>query len=260
MKIGLVHPGAMGAALGAALVGVGQEVVWASEGRSPATARRADDAGLTDVASVSELANGCDLVVSVCPPHAAVELAATIGALVTRPPGWRYVDANAIAPSTARRVAEIIDSSGGRFIDGGIIGPPPVNPGTTRLYLSGEDAIDVSVSLGTPLVEVHVVSDEPGAASGLKLAYAAWTKGSAALLLTARAAARRAGVEDGLLVEWRTSQPGLVERWEEAHRAAAEKGWRWAGEMEEIASMFGDLGLATGFHSAAAEVFRRPPE
>jgi hypothetical protein len=97
-----------------------------------------------------------------------------------------------------------------------------------------------------------------GSASALKLAYAGWTKGSAALLLAARAAAARAGVETALLEEWRTSQPTLLDRWESARSSARDKGWRWVGEMDEIASMFESCGLPSGFHTAAARVFEDP--
>ncbi len=110
---------------------------------------------------------------------------------------------------------------------------------------------------GTALNPEILRNDNPAAASALKMAYAAWTKGSAALLLAARALARAEGVEDGLLGEWDLSQPGLERRSRAAARSAAGKGWRWVGEMEEIsASMTADA-LPGGFHQAAAEVFRR---
>ena len=146
---------------------------------------------------------------------------------------------------------------GGRFVDGGIVGPPPTRAGTTRMYLSGPDAVEVSEALGTPLLETQVVSEWPGAASALKASYAAWTKASAALLLTVRAAAAAEGVEAWLLDEWRTSQPDLAERSADAARAAVHKGWRWAGEMDQIAMMLTADGLPAGALTGAAEVYRR---
>jgi 3-hydroxyisobutyrate dehydrogenase-like beta-hydroxyacid dehydrogenase len=256
VRIGLLHPGEMGAAAGAALAGAGHRVVWASEGRSPRTAERAAAAGLDDLGTVAAVAAGVELLVSVCPPHGAVELAREVTAA-----GFAgvYLDANAVAPDTAREVGRLVVEAGGRFVDGGIIGPPPTRPGTTRLYLSGPDAVEVSEAWVTPLVETHVVSEWPGAASALKLAYAAWTKGSAALLLAVRAAAETEGVSDWLLDEWRTSQPDLADRCAGAARSALAKGWRWAGEMEEIATMLAAGGLPAGFHTAAAEVFACSP-
>jgi hypothetical protein len=88
------------------------------------------------------------------------------------------------------------------------------------------------------------------------MAYASWTKGSAALLLAARALARAEGVEPVLLEEWGLSQPGLEKRWDGADGAAKAKGWRWVGEMEEIAAAMAAAGLPEGFHQAAAEIYR----
>ena len=158
-------------------------------------------------------------------------------------------------------------------MDGGIIGlpPPPVpgpeaSPGGTRLYLAagpeggdgGGPAAQVAALFeGTPLTPEILRNENRTAASALKMAYAAWTKGSAALLLAARALARAEGVEDSLLAEWSLSQPGLAGRSLGAARSAAAKGWRWVGEMEEIAASMTADGLPGGFHQAAAEVFRR---
>ena len=226
-------------------------MLWASAGRSAATAERAQAAGLEDVGDVGELCSRCDVLLSICPPHAAVEVARAAGGFT-----GLYVDANAIAPDTARAVAELQP----RFVDGGIVGPPPHQPGTTRLYLSGGEAEQVAALFAGTNVDARVVSGEPGAASALKAAYAGWTKGSAALLLTVRDLARAEGVEDALLAEWRLSIPELEERVAGAERSARRKGWRWIGEMEEIAHSMAAQDLPTGFHEASAEVFRRTAE
>jgi 3-hydroxyisobutyrate dehydrogenase-like beta-hydroxyacid dehydrogenase len=186
-------------------------------------------------------------VLSVCPPHAAVDVARAASGCT-----GIYVDANAISPETARAVAAVH----GRFVDGGIVGPPPYEAGTTRLYLSGEEADEVAALFAGTNVDARVISDVPGTASALKLAYAGWTKGSAALLLAVGALARAEGVEDVLLAEWRLSQPQLEERSEAAGRSALRKGWRWIGEMEEIARSMSARDLPAGFHEAAAEIFR----
>ena len=248
--IGLLHPGEMGAALGHALRRRGHVVLWTSAGRSGATARRADDAGLIDAGTLEQLAERSDVILSVCPPHAAVEVAASVASASAL-----YVDANAIAPATARAIAAERDSS--RFVDAGIIGPPPRDRGTTRLYLSGREAAAVAgLFEGTP-VDARVVSDEVGHASAVKMTYAAWTKGTAALLLAIRAVAEAEGVGDPLMAEWQLSLPQLPEAVDRAARSAAAKGWRWVGEMEEIAATFATAGQPDGFHRAAAEIYRR---
>jgi hypothetical protein len=140
------------------------------------------------------------------------------------------------------------------FVDGGIIGPPPSRPGTTRLYLSGASAGRVAGLFADTPVDARVLSAVAGDASALKMAYAAWTKGSAALLLAIRATADAHGVAEPLLEEW---GPELVERSERAQLSAREKGWRWIAEMEEIAATFAAAGQPDGFHRAAAEIYRR---
>jgi 3-hydroxyisobutyrate dehydrogenase-like beta-hydroxyacid dehydrogenase len=252
--IGLLHPGDMGAAVGRCLTGRGHEVLWASEGRGPDTAARAAAAGLTDAGTIAALAARAEVIVSVCPPHAALDVAWAVHGF-----GGLYVDANAVSPGTAREVARLICESGGRYVDGGIIGLPPEKPDLTRLYLSGGDAEQVAALFaGTPL-DARVISGSATAASAVKMAYAGWTKGTAALLLSVRALAREQGVEDALLAEWALSQPGLDARSAGAARSAAAKGWRWVGEMEEIAATMSAAGLPDGFHQAAAEIFRRSP-
>jgi 3-hydroxyisobutyrate dehydrogenase-like beta-hydroxyacid dehydrogenase len=235
----------MGAAVGEDLLSAGHHVVWASAGRSAETRERAELAGLEDVGSVEDVVRRSQVILSICPPHAALEVARSVAGF-----DGIYVDANAVSPATAREI-------GGRFVDGGIIGPPPLEPGTTRLYLAGKEADAVAGLFQRTALEAVVISDEPGAASALKMAYAAWTKGTAAMLIAIRALARAENVEELLLEEWRLSLPGLIERSGSAARSADRKGWRWVAEMEEIAATFAAAGLPDGFHRAAADVFRR---
>jgi len=252
--IGLLHPGEMGAAVGRCLTKNGHTVLWASEGRSAATAARARAAGVTDAGTVAALAGQAGIILSVCPPLAAADVAWAVH-------GFRglYVDANAIAPGTAREVAQMITDAGGRYVDGGIIGLPPAASGSTRLYLSGPDAPTIQALFEGTDLDARIAGPTLTAASAVKMAYGAWTKGTAALILAIRELAREEGVEDTLLAEWALSQPKLEERSTGSARAATAKGWRWVAEMEEIAATMAAAGLPDGFHQAAAEIFRRYP-
>ncbi|HEX3803480.1 MAG TPA: DUF1932 domain-containing protein [Solirubrobacteraceae bacterium] len=251
MRIGLLYPGEMGAAFGAALRARGHEVFWVSSGRGSATHERARRAGLAELGTFAELAAiQADVVLSICPPHAALEVARSQADF----PGI-YVDANAVAPATVLTIADIVP----RCVDGSIIGSPPIDGPSARLYLSGSEADTVAELFTATNVEARVVSAEIGAASALKMVYAAWTKGSAALLLAVRDAALAAGVETDLRDEWQRSSPQLLDRMAAANRSAIEKGWRWVGEMEEIAAFFADVGVPDGFHLAAAEIYRQFP-
>ena len=252
--IGLLHPGEMGATVGAAARENGVQVVWTSHGRGPETRGRADAAGLTDVGSLSALVEHSRIILGVCPPHAATELARAVAE--QRFPGV-YVDANAVSPATVRNVRQIVESGGASFVDGGIIGPPVLTPGTTRLYLSGADSVRVAACFRHGPLEARVLDGPPGAASALKMTYAAWTKGSAALLIAIRTLAIDEGVDAALTREWELSQAGLSGRSAGAVRSNARKAWRFSGEMEEIADTFAAAGLPDGFHRAAAEIYRR---
>ena len=254
--IGLLHPGEMGAAL-AMQLRPGRPILWASSGRSVATAERAEQAGLLDVATVEDLAESSEVILCICPPHAALDVASSVAGF-----GFTgvYVDANAVSPQTAREIGSAIEKRGGRYVDGGIVGSPPREGVPTRLYLSGSTAPAVAELFRDTVVQARVVSDEAGSASAVKMAYAAWSKGAAAMLIAIRALARAEGIEATLLEEWQESVPDLPARSDRAALSAGRKGWRFAGEMDEIARTFAAAGLPDGFHEAAAEIYRRFPE
>ena len=249
--VGVLHPGAMGVTIAATCAAGGAaDVLWCPAGRSPESIDRAGAAGLTAVDTLVELVERSDVIVSVCPPDAALDVADAVATL-----GFSgvFVDANAIAPETARSVGQRFD----RFVDGGIIGPPAVRPGITRLYLSGDEAERVASLWNGSLLDVRPIVGGPGAASALKIAYATWTKVSSAMLLAVRALARDEGVEAALLDEWAISQPGTAERSEATAQMTAFKAWRFDGEMAEIAATFAANGLPPGFGEAARDIFGR---
>ena len=252
MTIALFHPGEMGAAVGACLVAGGHRVVWASDNRSAASRKRAADAGLEDLGSLGNALAAAGIVLSICVPSGAHALAADIAAHKVR---GIFVDANAISPAHSRDIGCLVEKSGARFVDGGILGLPPTAARTTRLYLSGADAPAIAALFANTQTEAIDMHQPVGAASALKMCFAASNKGDTALLGVIRALARHEGVDDTLLAEWRLSQPGVAERSDNIARRAF-KAWRWAGEMEEIAAAFDDAGLPSGF-LANAEIYRR---
>jgi len=252
--IAILHPGEMGGAVGAALRAAGARVLWASEGRGADTHRRAVAAGLENAGTLAQVVRDSALIVSICPPAAAIRVAETVA---SRGFDGTYVDANAISPATARAVGAVVERAGAVFVDGGIIGPPPRTPGTTRLYLSGPLAQQVAARFAGSALEAIALDGPRAAASALKMAYAGWTKGSAALLMTMRALAIAEGVDDALLREWNQSIPGLAGRSESAVRDNARKAWRFVGEMREIGQSLTAVGLPDAFHDAAAQVYER---
>lgn len=249
--ITVLHPGAMGAAVAACLVAGGHRVRWPAEGRSSASAARAAAAGLERCETLADALAGTDIVLCICPPEAALATARSVSAL-----GFEglYVDANAVSPASAATIAGAV-GGGARFVDGGIIGPPPAHAGTTRLYLSGERAVEVAPCFAGSALEAVVLEGPATAASALKMCYAAWTKGSAALLMSVAALARAEGIEHALEAEWARSLPGLAAQLADDARRNAPKAWRFVGEMREIAATFGARRLPEGYHLAAAETY-----
>src|SRR5512145_2673190 len=207
--IALLHPGNMGVTIGAAAATSGARVIWASDQRGEATRKRANQAELVDVGSLDDALRQSDMVLSVCPPHAAVDVAERVA---ERKFNGLYVDANAVSRATAERIGEIVSRAGASFVDGGIIGSPVKQAGTTRLYLSGARAREVAQVFSKSMLDARAIGTKSGAASALKVAYAAWTKGTDAMLLAIRTYAAHEGVDDALLEEWRISQPQLEKR------------------------------------------------
>ncbi len=252
--VALLNPGKMGVTIGAAAATSGTRVVWVSHQRSKASRERAEKAGLFDVKTLSNAVRESDVILAVCPPHAALELARSVAELHFT---GIYVDANAVNRDTAEEIGDTVVKGGATFVDGGIIGSPVERAGTTRLYLSGSRAADVAKIFSASMLDARAIGEVPGAASALKLAYAAWTKCTDALLLAIRTYAKIEDVDEALLDEWRLSQPQLERRCLQAAAVATPKAWRYVGEMKEIAEIFAAAGLPAGFHEAAAEICAR---
>lgn len=253
--VGLLHPGSMGAALGAVLCEAGVRVLWLPDGRSPATAARAEKAGLEPAQSLAGLAAASDVVVSICPPGAADEVA---NAVLAAGFGGVYVDANAISPARAQRIAARARAAGATPVDGGVIGPPPRAPGT-RLYLSGEGEAPASVArlFADGPVRAVVLPGGGASASALKMAYAGANKIGLALAAQALALAGHYGVEDALAAESADLPDGHPLADPARLSRAAGKAWRWEAEMHEIGDACLAAGLPDGAARAAAELFSR---
>jgi 3-hydroxyisobutyrate dehydrogenase-like beta-hydroxyacid dehydrogenase len=254
MKIGLLHPGKMGASVAATLKNSGCEVYWVSDGRSLQTRERAEAQGLLDAGTLSHACEICSALVSVCPPEAAEPLVEQV--VSTGFQGW-YLDANAIAPQRAIRLGEMLAGYGIPFVDGGIIGGPAWEPGKTWLYLSGANASKAAEWFKAGPLETQVISDEIGKASALKMCYAAYTKGSTALLCAILGTAEKLGVRQELQDEWSRDEPEFTEMVLNRTRRVTAKAWRFAGEMDEIAATFYEAGFPEGFHEAAEDIYKR---
>jgi 3-hydroxyisobutyrate dehydrogenase-like beta-hydroxyacid dehydrogenase len=194
------------------------------------------------------------MIVSICPPEAAETVAAQVLAC-----GFKglYLDANAIAPTKASRIGQAMSAAGADFVDGGVIGGPAWEPGQTRLYLSGPAAARVAACFAAGPLATQVIGDTIGKASALKMCYAAYSKGTSALLVALLATAVELDVLAELEAQWARDGSNLVERARSSSPNLAAKAWRFQGEMEEIAATLRQAGLPGEFHSAAATIYGR---
>ena len=254
MNVGLLYPGEMGVSVGAAVMSGGHKVFWPTEGRSSATRQRAERAGLRVLDQLVDVSRQVEVILSVCPPHASESLLAEV--IEAGFPGI-FVDANAISPQRSLRMSETASFAGMDYVDGTIVGRPAWKAGTTTLYLCGERAAEVAelfsgAPLGTMLLDGPI-----GKASALKMCFAAYSKGSTALIAAILAAARSLDVYPELRKLWSYDGSEFAEQAEQRSRRVTQKAWRFAGEMEEIADTFSDLGLPDGFHQASEEIYTR---
>jgi 3-hydroxyisobutyrate dehydrogenase-like beta-hydroxyacid dehydrogenase len=171
-----------------------------------------------------------------------------------------YVDVNAISPQRALRINQMMKARGIAFVDGGIIGGPAWEVNTTRLYLAGGEAQDIADCFSAGPLQTEIMGQQAGQASALKMCYAAYTKGTTALLCASMAAAEALGVRADLERQWTHEGSSLAQEAPPRMRSVTAKAWRFAGEMEEIAATFAEANMPTGFHIAAAELYRRMAE
>ena len=249
--IAIIAPGEMGSATGRRLQEHGARILTSLAGRSPASAARAERAGFVVIDDPARLVEESTLLLSIVPPGEAVGLAerlAPVLAAARRKPV--FVDCNAVSPETARRIAAILARAQCRFVDAGIIGPPPSAKSRTVFYASGEAAAELAPLRALGL-DVRVLDAPVGAASALKMSYAGLTKGITALGSAIALGAARGGSADALIQELRESQPALLPYLARLPTMFP-KAYRWVAEMEEIADFLaGDLPAQQLYHAMA---------
>jgi 3-hydroxyisobutyrate dehydrogenase-like beta-hydroxyacid dehydrogenase len=241
----------MGVSIAQSALDSGCDVFWASEGRGSNTRQRAARAGLVDLGTIDRLSTECAVILTVCPPEFAADVADAIAAT-----GFTGIlaDLNAISPQRKAALATLMHARRIRFADGGIIGLPTRTHGQTTVFLSGEAAHDVAACLANGAIRASVLPGGAGRASAIKMLFAAYNKGSVALFVSLYAAARQYGVLDELQEQFAQHGVALATIETQILRAAP-KAWRWIAEMHEISATLEAVNLPGDFHRAAATVF-----
>ena len=255
MAVGIVSPGAMGSALGIALGRCGGEVLTTLDGRSARTRKLAGEAPFALVPDLDALVAACDVVLSVVPPGSALGTARAIAAAAARTGSRPLVaDLNAISPEAAQAVAAELAEGRLDLVDGSISGPPPVQPGTTRLYLSGARAGEIAI-LGLNGVDVRVIGSDVGTASALKMCTASVYKGTALLLAHALVTARAHGVLTEVVDDLSIDFADVLVAADRRIARSASKAHRFVAEMQEIAATQAAVGLPSAVFDAMAEAY-----
>jgi 3-hydroxyisobutyrate dehydrogenase-like beta-hydroxyacid dehydrogenase len=253
--VGVLSPGDMGHSIGNVLHENGLRVITCLEGRSDRTRRLAAEAGIAAVPTYGDLVQEADLLLSVLVPAQAPNAAARVAeAVVETGAELSYADCNAIAPQTAKAIGERLTEAGATFIDASIIGGPPRRESRPRMYASGPDTSAME-ALNDYGMDVTSIGEEVGLASAIKMCYAAWTKGSTALVAELLVAAKALGVFGALEQEFRSSQSAMLMRMQSLP-AVPIKSRRFVGEMIEISKTFGAVGMTPKMLEGAAEVYQ----
>ena len=254
--VGLLSPGDMGHIVGQVLLQHGMRVVTCLQGRSERTCMLSRQAGIAEVPTYEQLVREVDLLLSILVPEEALRTAQVVAqALRGAGATTLYADCNAVSPRTVHAIAEVITAAGSRFVDAGIIGSPPRREGSTRFYASGPD-VEEFAELGRYGLDVRPLGLEIGQASGIKMCYAAFTKGTTALTTGLLTVAHSMGLYEPLVQEFQKSQGDRYRTMERQIPTMPPRAHRWIGEMEEIAQTFADAGLTPKFHQAAADMYR----
>ena len=253
-NIGFLHPGDMGVFLAHSVQNSGYEALWFSEQRSQSTRQRAEQQAMVEVSSLVELCEQSSVIISICPPHAASDVAHQV---LQQPFSGIFVEANAISPELSKKLSAAFAKKGVSYVDAAVFGGTNLTSKNTQIFLSGPKADHIASCFSSGPVIPKVISDEIGKASATKMCHSMYSKGIRAMLHTVVSAAEHYDVRDNLEHLWAKDNVNFSENTYKNMQRTSKKAWRFSGEMDEISSTFHSLGLPDGFSQAASEVYRR---
>ena len=253
--VAIISPGDMGHAVGRLLREHELRVVTCLAGRSGRTRTLAEEAGIQDLPSMEELVRAADVILCITVSEVVPQVCQDVAdALKATGKEVLFAECNAIAPQVAKEMDKIITQAGGRFVDASIIGGPPRGGSSPRFYASGPNAPEFE-GMREFGMDVRVIGNEVGKASGIKMCYAAMTKGTMALYTELLMAAELMGLSEHLKAEFSGSQSAVLQRMERGLPGMPSNSRRWVSEMQEISATFGHLGLTPFLFKGVAEMY-----
>jgi len=254
--VAILSPGDMGHAVGQLLREHELKVVTCLTGRSQRTKDLAELAGIADVPDLNDMVAQSQIILSISVSEMVPSICQQVAdAIKATNANVLFAECNAISPQLSRQMEPIITEAGGRYIDASIVGGPPLNGSSPRFYASGDNTAEFE-GLANFGLDVRTAGTEVGQASGIKMCYAAMTKGSSALYSELLMAAEMMGLSDFVKAEFQSSQPAVLQRMERGLPGVPAKARRWVSEMEEIKDTFEHLGLTPHLFQGVADMYR----
>ncbi|KAJ5435979.1 Dehydrogenase multihelical [Penicillium cf. griseofulvum] len=293
VTVGIVSIGDMGLGMARLLKAHDYRVVTVAEGRSEYTLARIHSAGIETLPSDQALVIQADYVLSIVPPRNAVATAGRIAEAYAQPSTGSlrevledveskpkrsklyYLELNAVPARLVSEMAAQFDEPttatdsgrGCHFLDGGIIGGPPsqsTQDGSSwkkpSVVVSG--VVDLAPAFATlaAVLNIKLVSPRIGAASTLKLSFAALTKGLTALSILSLSTARKESMLPELLALLEEHSPRTAALATNGVVAMSPKAYRWEDEMRGIGEAFdaegGWNGVGADVYGGFAEIYR----
>ena len=254
-KIGILSIGEMGFHWAKLLKSRGVEVLTYDKDRGEVSQKRAQNAGVKSTASMGELVEQAELVVSIVVPSAATRVAAKVAEAV-KTAGRKdllFLDANAISPMAADEIAQTLIPVGVHFVDGGIIGSAARMGKGTIVYVSGPQA-DRLGSLESFDIPIKVLGPSTNQASAFKVVYAGLTKGLQGLFCELLMGAQRFGLLNEIRAQYEESFPGLLDKVSSSIVGLRIHAGRRAEEMDELKRTFNHHGMQSFMAPGAQKV------
>ncbi|HEX2932528.1 MAG TPA: DUF1932 domain-containing protein, partial [Candidatus Binatia bacterium] len=243
-KIGIMSIGEMGFHWAKLLKSHGVEVLTYDKDRGEVSRKRAENAGVKSVASMTALVREAELIVSIVVPFAAKRVASKVAKAAAKVgrKDLLYLDANAISPMTADLIATTLIPAGVSYVDGCIIGAASRMGKGTIVYVSGPDAARLQ-ALESFNIPIKLLGPSTNQASAFKVVYAGLTKGLQGLFCELLMGARRFGLMNEIRGQYEESFPGLLDKVSSSIIGLRTHAARRAEEMDELKRTFNHHGM-----------------
>jgi len=257
-SVGLIGYGEVGRILAEDLHARGVEKILAYDiklGGAEDAALRAHAAqhGVRFMGGHAELASGAELVISAVTADQTLTVALSSAPTLRR--GAWYLDLNSASPGTKIQAADLLDKTGGRYVEGAVMTSVPPHRIRVPLLLGGAGAADLAPQLNELGFAAQVASEKLGIASATKMCRSVMIKGLEALVIESFTTARAYGVEDVVLASLAETFPGID--WEKQgsyfFQRVIEHGRRRSEEVREVAATVRETGLTPWSAQGAAE-------